>query len=1499
MQKPNEKMRRIILLLVTWGVLLGFFIGYENYFVSGQREYLVDREFRNLNRLSAQLSAEFDRARLSVISLAKLMEAKESVPQSIGPKAKCAGNEESVRCFAAIEYSKTYLGGIWDEESPSLSFLTCLGQNSKTIGLEQEKSPSQLAVFVQCPPSEEPETKSGKKRKAPESFFRMDMKPWVLSAFSKYKNTFEDVLVADESGHVLFQQSESGPRINELGPIVVKGTDISAKTKVFGFLNSSSPPAPEPAATTPDAKAPEGAANSNSASGSGSGSAASTGSGTSAARNKAPVKRLEKLLQGSSATRVSIAGKDYLLFAEPSRVVLTSGTEESSQLSLILVGLRLASSIEAESHAMPYSLLIWLALCGVVLLGFSWPWFKLQYMSNTERFRPRDGWLLLFTLLLVTAGVMLMLLNVSYLKSTTKRVDQELQEIATRMKSNFKTEIGKAQSQLEMVSKSEEGDLLSKPEGGYTAKGSYLDGSKTELSYPYFEIAFWADGYAEQVAKLDIRKVPTPGVNLEHFSFYKAVEAEMNWSSGANKKEFAECLPPTSGKELSSCIFFQPVLSPNTNEFAPVLAGPYQEVLPTKSDKKSDPKKRIQVQALVFRPMSIIDPVLPPGYGFAIIDGKCEVLFHSDSFRDMRENFCEESKNKSELNPWLFNGANTPLDITYSGKKARGYLTNFTLPGLSAEQATYLIVFQEGDKQLTVDLAIMLVCGIFLGCYFLVLGLGALAHLKLRTPLHWDYAPGFAWPCKEFAIEYLQVLIFSGLICVVYRVIYHSLHEAPLLGLTIGAVVLAVVFTAMRLSFSSGLLPFGIGMSVAAVASWLLIWRLTGLQENTAQPGMEYLREWAKLPFLPLAVGIFAILISPPVSWYADKLKLNTTLYEHFDKWLSNRSRLVYSLAAVGLITCVSVLPCAGIFKYAYDAVSEISLKHDEAVFAERLIARKTRIANYYKPLATYKIAVKRLDEALDRYDKHTQGEDGKGANDFFQTCHEPVFEGAPDKHPCDAVPQVEAREPGLNELVEKLIAGATLTFPSNELGSEISRLGIAETEKAAAWERYWLEPNATTFTMIWIDKSRAPAFSVTANYPEWRGLGGDAWAILAVFLAFLTLWLMSMTTKIFLTNVDSPSSIEIVIWRTVSNIKQDSLVIGLPRSGKSAYLKKLKGLDARDFRDLRDLQPSLSGTSKYYELDSPDCYSGVIIIDHFDFNMRDPVWNQKRLELIEKLLSNKGQKLVIVSTVDPLYFLTEEGPSVLGSDAKPTEVSALLERWARVLDNFSRVKLPNEIEDDFAGEVLKFREQSEPLERLAKWICRECTYTPMLQKIGLDLFEKYQPFLTHPELPLPTRQQVVALVADRADAYYRMLWGGLTSNERLVLYQLALDGWANPRNADAIHQLEQKQLIFRRPMYRIINESFRSFIRCSEHESEIAKWQSTEQRSTWQALRFVVIAALIGIGMWLLYAQAQLFQIGTGYITAIATLLTAIAGFATRTKRPAPSPTADSSPTA
>jgi hypothetical protein len=81
-----------------------------------------------------------------------------------------------------------------------------------------------------------------------------------------------------------------------------------------------------------------------------------------------------------------------------------------------------------------------------------------------------------------------------------------------------------------------------------------------------------------------------------------------------------------------------------------------------------------------------------------------------------------------------------------------------------------------------------------------------------------------------------------------------------------------------------------------------------------------------------------------------------------------------------------------------------------------------------------------------------------------------------------------------------------------------------------------------------------------------------------------------------------------------------------------------------------------------------------------------------------------------------------------------------------------------------------------------------------------------------------------------------------LATSERLALYQLALDGWANPKNTAALQQLESKLLIRRMPMFRIMNMSFQRFVASAEHTSEIEQWEKEQKQSTWRALRLVLI---------------------------------------------------------
>jgi len=86
--------------------------------------------------------------------------------------------------------------------------------------------------------------------------------------------------------------------------------------------------------------------------------------------------------------------------------------------------------------------------------------------------------------------------------------------------------------------------------------------------------------------------------------------------------------------------------------------------------------------------------------------------------------------------------------------------------------------------------------------------------------------------------------------------------------------------------------------------------------------------------------------------------------------------------------------------------------------------------------------------------------------------------------------------------------------------------------------------------------------------------------------------------------------------------------------------------------------------------------------------------------------------------------------------------------------------------------------------------------------------------------------------------------------------------------------------------MYRIMNESFRLFIKSTEHAEEIAEWERREQQSTWHAFRYVVIAAAFGGVAWLLYSQAALTQVVAGSVAAIVTLLTAVASLFGRSGR-------------
>ena len=67
------------------------------------------------------------------------------------------------------------------------------------------------------------------------------------------------------------------------------------------------------------------------------------------------------------------------------------------------------------------------------------------------------------------------------------------------------------------------------------------------------------------------------------------------------------------------------------------------------SSSKTERLDTLPVVAMSTRLFSMMDPVLLPGYSFAIVDEEGEVWFHSEKDKNLQENYFEETDNQSEL----------------------------------------------------------------------------------------------------------------------------------------------------------------------------------------------------------------------------------------------------------------------------------------------------------------------------------------------------------------------------------------------------------------------------------------------------------------------------------------------------------------------------------------------------------------------------------------------------------------------------------------------------------------------------------------------------------------------------------------------------------------------------------------------------------------------------------------------------------------------------------
>ncbi len=199
------------------------------------------------------------------------------------------------------------------------------------------------------------------------------------------------------------------------------------------------------------------------------------------------------------------------------------------------------------------------------------------------------------------------------------------------------------------------------------------------------------------------------------------------------------------------------------------------------------------------RLLSLMDPVLPDAFGFAIIDDDGKVLFHSDEAHHLGENLLQECDDDRALRSAVIGRTNRSLDVRYLGEDHHFFVT--TLNGFPEWS---LIAFRNKQPLRSVFFELL----ISVTALFLVYGLILIAGFSVfyifyaRNKRH-----AWLWPSEKKRAIYVQsffVLLGFVLISLILTIFVHG---EKLVWLIAGIGLLGAFAVFMNLRFGPQLWP--------------------------------------------------------------------------------------------------------------------------------------------------------------------------------------------------------------------------------------------------------------------------------------------------------------------------------------------------------------------------------------------------------------------------------------------------------------------------------------------------------------------------------------------------------------------------------------------------------------------------------------------------------------------------------------------------------------------
>jgi hypothetical protein len=1234
----------------------------------------------------------------------------------------------------------------------------------------------------------------------------------------------------------------------------------------------------------------------------------------------------------SDMKEISIAQNNYKLFLQPvplkfvKNKFLENGNREQHWY---VCGLLSTTELDKRSRKISNHILLFFLL--ILALAFiAWPIAKLWLMGSNDRFRLRDVIFLVLTLVIGIPVITYSVFTIKdyYLQENNNEKDLEI--LANCIHNNFTDEIQAAYDQLDILNKNKIIYLFRDPRKKFD-NGNSKDGKPQEfklekdpfllkalarneaLVYPYFDMAFIMDNDGNQEYKRhttskqieDARDIITKQeylrrINLDRITFHNVSHRKYFKNVLEKKYWFTK-----HGQKMT----LAPVNSISTGIFELDLAIPLE----------NDPL--YMAAAMSFRPLSMINPVVPRGHGFAVIDANGNVILHSDSRMNLNENFFSQCKDASAIKSAIFARVDTSMKIFYKGIKHDLYVKPikgmpWTLLTFRNRNVLGSRNMEKIDHALLSYFAYILVLTLFLliyvGIWYIQKKLGGTRTERLYMKFNW------IWPDSRLCWNYTVATFLNALIFVLLLLQYFFLETLSLASLLLPVIILALIYLGIMKSIvykdvnnnvkdnndkedvkSDKIQPkqkkrFWCGaIGMFSLLALIVLFLQQAFNQNGKLSGLVFL----------LALPYLLLLFIPGKLEKSPKLKCIK------DRWFYRHS---HSLMLYTLLLLIIAYPSIVFYDIAKQEVMLTYAKYQQLTLTRDYLTWK----NWQK--TAYIDQEDALSDITYPYDfDYHSGEWGVYRIPSQKTIilGEKWIELLPPNMIQTSTGRGNRTKDLLNlkkvpalyymrEVITPL--SFTVIIPDINLALGAKPLDytfilksfndIMPTDNDYSEKvRYLYGPRIKDSPLKWeFLKTKGGDIKIHLDYREITRFqhdpgknidnhlqvisvipgrrGGIIYSLVCFFLItlFLTVILYKivhfMGRFIFLRELEVTDGEKTIIFNR--ELKKEPGRFFIFGKATEELLAKYKAEDSHIIDCASEhFEKQYTGNFSWFTNDIK-----FILVTNFDYNMHVPEFNLKKLQLLESLTMNHDVNITVFLHFEPVQYFdfSPNSPSKEdnGKGQKETQ-------QAENDTNIERIHyLKSLFESRYVVEKITDKEdiKGQP-EDVKDFIMEECADDIYYLKGVRDKVVTVLKNSGHTCIDTPGLKD---RIFERAKPIYDHIWTASTRDEKLVLMQLAKYRLLNLKNRETIRGLLKRGLIKLSPL-RLMNRTFTDYVLCSPDSEAIIQWKKSRSKSRWSSVRRPFFFFAIGIMLFLVVTQPNLFKSWLLLLPAISTSIPAV----------------------